>query len=510
MSSSTVIVKNTAVLYFRMLFIIVVSLYTSRVVLRILGVEDFGIYDLVGGIVAMLGFLNNSLTTSTQRFLNVGMVKKEGHSLNEIFSTSVIGHLIIAGIIFVLAETVGLYLVLEKLTIPAGRMTAALWVYQFSILTFILRILRTPYNAMVFAYEKMQIFGYFSIIEALLGLGIVFILPLFSFDKLIFYGILMFLVSALITLAYCVYCWKRFDESRVKFQWHGKLFKEMFSFSGWILAGTASNVLSTQGTNMLINIFFGPVYNASRAIAFKVSVAIRSFVDNITLAVRPQITKSYSEGNFDYAYRLTFASSRISFCVMFTLMLPVILFTEKILGIWLGIVPAYSVIFTQLVLVDSIISSLFAPIGMISQASGKLKLYQIVVTATFTLAFLLTYLFYKLGYPAETTFIIAIIISVASLILRLMVIKRVVNFPVREYSYNVILPLVGVVFFSLLPPLIVYWFDGVENGFGWWMLPVSVIVTSLVSWLLGVRPEEKRYLIDKVKSRFFKNRKVNP
>lgn len=492
------IARNTSFLYFRMLLIMGVTLYTSRITLEILGFEDFGIYNIVGGIVLMLSFFNGTLTTSTQRFLNEAMVCDDSRYLSKVFSSAVFIHVIIAFIIFVFSETVGLYFVLNKLIIPRDRMNAAMVIYQSSIFIFILKVISTPYNASILANEKMNIYAYISFLEVLLKLILVFLLKYIFLDKLIVYGIFNLVTAILVFVVYLLYSRYAFFEcKKLLFTWDKVLIHKMLSFSGWIFAGSTMNMLSTQGINILINIFFGPLLNAARAIAMQVNSAIKGFTENIILAVRPQITKSYLDGNRDYAYKLVFSSSKFSFFLLLCLMLPLVIEAELILKLWLKDVPLYSVIFTQLILLDSLISSLFNPLGIISQSSGKIRLYQIIISILFLFVFIVTYGVFKLGGSVTYCFIISIIISFFGVFARLFVLKITVNFPIKEYIEKVLAPITYVTLFTTIPVVffkykISFFSKGLINSF--LLMFICICITIIFSWLIGVDKHEKSYI----------------
>ena len=283
------IAKNTFLLYFRMLFTMGVSLYTSRVVLNTLGVEDFGIYNVVGGVVVMFSFLNSSLATATQRFLNYEMGQGNALKLEKVFSIALTGHYLIALSVILLAETIGLWFVSTQLEIPAERMHAALWVYQFSILTLAVSIISVPYNAVIIAHERMKVFAYVSIAEVSLKLTVVFLLVYLSFDKLVLYAFLLLVVAVIVRMIYATYCKRNFTECKYRFIFEKDLFAQMFCFSGWMFTGTLSNLFSSQGVNILINMFFGPIQNAARGIAYQIQGTVNAFVTNFMVAVQPQI-----------------------------------------------------------------------------------------------------------------------------------------------------------------------------------------------------------------------------
>lgn len=307
------IAKNTLMLYFRMILTMLVSLYTSRVVLNTLGVEDFGIYNVVAGFVTMFGFLNSAMASATQRFLAFEIGKGDHDQLRNVFSMSVNIHFLIAFIIFILAETIGLWFVNTQLTIPAGRMGAAQCVYQFSILAMMVTMVSVPYNAMIIAHERMNVFAWVSIIEVSLKLFIVFMLQWFGFDKLKFYAVLTFCVSLIIRFIYGFYCSRQFKESRFRYFWDRPLFKTLASYAGWNLWGNIAAVLQGEGVNVLLNIFFGPVINAARGIAFQVKGAVNQFVANFQMAMNPQIIKSYAVNDLKYMHQLIFRGAKYSF-----------------------------------------------------------------------------------------------------------------------------------------------------------------------------------------------------
>ena len=325
------IAKNTLMLYIRMLFTMVVSLFTSRVVLQTLGVEDYGIQNVVGGVITMFTFINGGMVSSTQRYLNFEIAKGNAERLRSVFNTALQIHALIAVVIITLGETVGLWFLLEKLVIPEERMTAAMWVYQCSIIACVVNILSVPYNADIIAHEKMSAFAYISILDVTLKLIIVYLLVVSPIDKLIAYAILTLLVQMLIRYVYTRYCNKHFQESFVEWKLNKPLFKEMLSFAGWSFWGNLAGILYTQGLNMMLNIFFGPVVNAARGIAVQVQASVQQFVSGFQTALNPQITKNYASGDLEQMHSLMFRSARFSFLLLFFLSLPVLLETDFLL-----------------------------------------------------------------------------------------------------------------------------------------------------------------------------------
>ena len=352
------IAKNTLLLYFRMLFTMAVSLYTSRVVLNTLGVEDFGVYNVVGGVVAMFGFINGSMSSATQRYITFALGKGDKTWLQTVFSTTLQIHTLIAGIIVLLGETVGLWFLYNKMQIPADRMDAAFWVLQCSIVATIVMIISVPYNADIIAHEKMSAFAYISILEVVLKLVIVYMLVVFSFDKLILYAFLLLAIQLLIRFCYSIYCNRHFEETKYRHVWDKALFKEMTGFAGWSLFGNLAGVLFSQGLNMLLNVFFGPIVNAARAVAVQVQSAIQQFVGNFQMALNPQITKTYAKGELGDMHSLMFRSARFSFFLLYFLSLPVLFETNFILTIWLKTVPENTVVFLRIMICTSLIYTL--------------------------------------------------------------------------------------------------------------------------------------------------------
>lgn len=493
------IAKNTGLLYVRMLVSMIVSLYTSRIVLRVLGVEDYGIYNAVGGIVGMMAFLNAALNTATQRYLSYEMGKNNQDGLNKVFSMSFWAFLLISVVGLVLAETVGLWFVTNKMVIPETRMSAALWVYQFSIVSFIINLITVPYNATIIAHERMSIYAYLSISDVILKLLLVYLLSTIDADKLWLYALMMMVVQVLVSTAYRIICRRLFQECKISFQWDKKLFKGLFSFSGWMLAGTITNLFSTQGINILINLFFGPLMNAARGVAMQVYSAVNVFSVNFMTAVRPPIMKSYAQGAHDYMYKLTFSASRLGFYILLALEVPLIIYTEDVLYLWLGQVPAHSVLLCRLALFDLLITSAYNPIAYINQAGGDIKWYQLMISCSFALIFILTWVAYKLGLPVEMCFIIAIAIDILGLFARLWIMRAQMRFPVRSYLKQVMLPIVAVFALSYVSAL----------GYRHFVEPQGIIVlllslafcvavTLTVVWLIGITRSERRLALDYV------------
>jgi len=486
-------------LYFRMLLTMAVSLYTSRIVLNMLGVEDFGIYNVVGGFVTMFGFLNSALASATQRFLAFEIGRNDKIQLRNVFSMSVNIHFIIAFIILILAETVGLWFVNTQLTIPPDRMDAACWVYHFSILTLMVNMISVPYNAMIIAHERMNVFAWVSIIEVSLKLFIVFILQWFGFDKLKFYAVLMFGVSLLIRVIYGMYCNLKFKESRFHFYWYKPLFKTLVNYTGWNLWGNAASVILGQGVNILLNIFFGPGVNAARGIAYQIRGAVNQFVHNFQIAVNPQIIKSFAANDLEYMHELIFMSAKYSFFLLFILSLPIILEAEIILKLWLKIVPDYTVIFTRLVIINILVDSISGPLMTAAQASGKIKIYQGIVGSIIIFNLPVSYIFLKMGYSPQITLYVSISISLIALYARLIIISPLVKLNIFKYIQEVILRIIPVTIIAIIIPIILI--TNLQGGIYRIVISVfsSILSVVITIYFVGLKKSEQFFIKMKFK-----------
>lgn len=500
------IAKNTMMLYFRMLLTMAVSLYTSRIVLNTLGVEDFGIYNVVGGFVTMFAFLNSAMASATQRFLAFEIGKGDKIQLRNVFSMSINIHFLIAIIILIFTETIGLWFVNTQLTIPAERMIAARWVYQFSILTLMVNLVSVPYNAMIIAHERMNVFAWVSIAEVSLKLIVVFMLQWFGFDKLKFYAVLMFSVAILIRLFYSMYCNRKFNESRFRYYWDKPLFKTLINYAGWNLWGNAASVIMDQGVNILLNIFFGPIVNAARGIAFQVRGAANHFVTNFQMAMNPQIIKSYAANDLKYMHQLVYHGSKYSFFLLFTLTLPIFIEAEIILRLWLKIVPEYTVLFTRLVIVNVLIDCISGPLMTAAQATGKIKLYQGVVGSLLILNLPVSYLFIKFGYEPEVTLFVSIIISFITLFTRLKIISPLVNFKIWDYFKTIVLRIIAVCFIAIVLPALAYTFMQ-EGLYRLIIIGIfSILSAGSAVYFVGLGHAEQDFIHIKVKQYFTKEK----
>lgn len=450
------IAKNTILLYIRMFFIMAVTLYTSRVVLNTLGVVDFGIYNVVGGVVAMMGILNGAMSVSTQRYLTFELGRGDVVRLKQVFSVCLTIFFLLSIIVILLAETVGLWFLHNKMVIPADRMTAADWVYQYSIIACILSLVVNPFNATIIAHERMNVYAYVSILEVSLKLGVVYLLLVIPADRLSTYGFLILLSQVVVTVTYIVYCLKHFPESRYKFYWEKPLFTELVSYSGWNLFGSVSGLVKGQGLNILLNMFFNPAVNAARGIAYQINAAITQFFTNFYTAVRPQITKYYAQGDMDEMTKLVFRSSKLSFYLIMLVSMPIIIETPYIVNLWLGQLPEYVVPFTRLIIAISAIDSMASPLMTAAHATGHIRLYQSSVGTMTILNIPVSYVFLRYGCSPLSVFYISLFISVVCLFMRLWIVRRLMVFPVKEYIVKVFGSSLLVCVVALVIPLVAY------------------------------------------------------
>ncbi len=488
------IAKNTLLLYVRTLFIMLVTLYTSRVVLNTLGVTDYGIYNVVGGVVAMFGFINGSMSSATQRYITFALGKGDKENLQKVFSTALQIHVLIAALIIILGETVGLWFMYTQMQIPADRMDAAFWVLQCSIVSTAVMVISVPYNADIIAHEKMSAFAYISILEAVLKLAIVFALVLSPFDRLIFYAFLILAVQLLIRLCYSHYCSRHFEESKYRHVWDKSLFKEMTGFAGWSMFGNLASVLFSQGLNMLLNVFFGPVVNAARAVSVQVQSAIQQFVGNFQMALNPQITKTYAKGEMDEMHKLMFRSARFSFYLLFFLSLPVLFETEFILTVWLKTVPDDTVIFLRIMICTSLIYTLANPLIIANQATGKVRKYQIVCGSILLLILPVSYVCLKLGCPAYSVFIVHFVMESIAQLARMIMLRPLIGIRIADYIKNIYVRVVAVVALSVLVPFVVYenMDDTVARFFV--MCLICVLSVGTVVYTVGLSKNERVFV----------------
>lgn len=483
-------------LYIRMLFGMLVSLYTSRVVLQALGVEDYGIYNVVGGFVAMFSLISSSLSTSTSRFLTFELGKEDIARLKSVFSSSLTIHACLVLIVLLLSETIGVWFLNNQMTIPDNRLYAANWVFQASILAFMLGLFSVPYNASIIAHERMKAFAYIGVLDVVLKLMIVLAiahLPL-AFDRLIIYACSLSIISLSIQLIYLFYCRHNFEECRFQFCLDKAYFKKMGSFAGWNFIGSTSAVLNNYGVNILLNLFIGPVINAARGISTTVSSAICSFAGNFMMALNPQITKSYASGNHTYMMYLIERGSRFSFYILLILILPILFETNYVLTLWLKIYPEHTPNFIKLMLLVSLCDVFSNTLITLQQATGNIRDYQLAVGGMQLMNFPLSYLCLVMGVAPESIYFVALVISALSLLLRLFFLRRMVGLSIKQYLHNVCVNSMTVAGVAILLPSLFY--CSMQED---WRRFVIVIITCVLNtcisiYFVGCSYEERLYI----------------
>lgn len=493
------IAKNTLMLYGRMLFSMVVSLYTSRVVLNTLGVVDYGIYGVVGGFVSMFSLISSSLSSAVSRFLTFELGRGDQERLNKAFSTSLLIHIVLAIAVLVIAETVGVWFVNNKMTIPSDRLYAANWVFQASIFSFMFGLFSVPYNASIVSHEKMSAFAYIGILDTTMKLLIVLFIAYshWHFDKLIVYAMLLVAVSITLQCIYLAYCRKHFEECRLRISFDKGFWKEISSFSLWNFIGCTAAILKDQGVNVLLNIFVGPVLNAARGIASSVNGAVAGFAGNFMTALNPQITKSYASGDISYAHYLLERGSRFSYYILMFFAVPILLETDFVLTIWLKQYPDHALNFVRLVIVLSLIETLSYTLITLQNATGNIRNYQLVVGGILLLNFPLSYFCLKSGFRPESTYVVAIVVAVMCMITRLCFLRKSVDLPMLGFLKRVVLNVLTVTAFSIIVPLILHlllpygWMRFLIVGF------ICVLTSALSIVFVGCNKHERNFILDK-------------
>ena len=489
------IAKNTLMLYIRMLVLMLVGLYTSRVVLATLGENDFGIYNVVGGVVAMFTIISGALNSAVQRFITFEMGKGEGAQLNKVYSTAVVIQIMLAVIVVAFAEPVGLWFIDNKMTIDPSRIPAARMVLHFSLLAFVINLMSVPQMASITAHERMSAYAVIGLLDGFLRLGVAFLIVRSPMDRLVYYAALMAGVVLAVRAAYAFYCRLNFPECRFRPVFDGKLIKEMFSFAGWNFVGVTSGVLREHGGNILVNLFSSPAVNAARGVAVQLNGAVQGFVTNFMTAVNPQITKSYASGENEYMFSLVRKSSKMSFCLLLLLAVPVIFNAEYVLALWLKDVPAHSALFVKLFLVFALSESLSNPMITAMLATGNIRNYQLVVGGLQLLNLPISYIFLKLGAIPEVTVIVAIALSQVCLFARLSMLSRATGFHAGTYLREVYIPVIfKVVAASLVLPLILK-FILPQNIWGF-LISVTVCVMCVAAsvYVFGMTQDERKWL----------------
>ena len=470
------IAKNTLLLYFRMFLIMAITLYTSRVILQALGVQDYGVYNVVGGFVTMFGILTSSLSASISRYITVELGKKNEERLHTVFSTSIKIQILMSIVIAILAEAIGLWFLYNKMQIPDGRYLAAQWVLHCSILSFIISLIYVPYNSAIIAHEKMAVFAYISVFEAAAKLGIVYLLLISPFDRLISYAILLQIVHLLLFSIYALYCRRHFAECRGRAKFEKQIFKDMWSFAGWSLMGNAAYVFNTQGVNMVMNVFFGVVVNAARGIANQVSGAVTQFVNNFTMALNPQIIKSYASGDKEGAFILTCRGAKFSFLLMYTIALPIMLEADKILQLWLVTPPEGSQAFVIWTILAALTTTVGSTLLTLINAHGDIRRYQIYMTLFGFGPFPLTWLAYEIGGSVIWAYIIYFVVYYILIFIRLWLVHAKTGIPYKLYMKEAILRTHVVAVVAMVLPMLAIHF--IEPSLSRLVLTFILCITS--------------------------------
>ena len=496
------IAKNTLYLYLRMIITTIVSLYTVRVVLDVLGAEDYGIYNVVGGIVVLFSFLNHAMNGATQRFLSYEIGREDDFMFRKTFSMSINCHIIMAGVIFLILETVGLWFLCSQMNIPDGRMAAAHWVYQFSIITFVLNMIRVPFNASIISYEKMSFYAGISIVEVFLNLVIVFSLLIgFNVDDLILYSCLKCFISIICLFISYVYCKSKFHNCTYLLHWDKSLFRKLFSFSGWSMLGAGSTLVSQSGGNILINMYCGVAVNAAYGIASQVSAAIYSFVSNFQLAFQPQIVKLHASEKKDEQFTLVNRASLVSYFLLLLIFIPFVLNADFVLSLWLKEVPYYAVSFCQWMLAYSLIDAIQAPLWMSITATGNIKGYSIWSSSLVVLNLPIAWFLLYFGYSPVYVFVVRFAINLIAALIRIIYVKVFLGFPIKKYMSNVVLRVIPVTLLSLFCAFTIERiFD--ESFFNSiFEIICMVLTTSIIIIFIGFSSIERQFLIHFVSSK---------
>ena len=501
-SSNRRIAKNTVLLYIRMIVMMLIGLYTSRVVIQSLGVDDFGIYNAVGGVVAMFAILSSSLSTAVSRYLTFELGRGDKERLKTVFSTSLNVQFVIAAVVVVVGLVIGLWFINYKMNMPPGRESAASWVLYCSLASFAVGLISVPYNASIISHEKMNVFAYMTIFDATAKLGVAFAISASPIDRLKTYSVLLLGVALLNRYIYAQYCVRHFSECKYKFVHNPSLVKEMTSFAGWNFFGNTAWILNTQGISLLINVFFGVALNAARGIGNQVDGLAQQFVINFMTALNPQITKLYASGNLPKMHQLVCSGAKFSFFLTMLFAIPCCLETPKILSVWLGVVPDYAVTFVRLTFVSSMVTVLGNTLVTAQLATGKIRRYQIIMTLVGFWVFPLTWIAYKLGGGPEWTYYIFCVVYFGLIFVRIYLVKDLIHMPWMLYIREVIFKSIVVLVVAVIAPLLLYLLmpDSILRVA--LVVFISFISSGIVIYWIGLHKDErqsvKHLLLDKV------------
>lgn len=493
------IAKNTIILYIRMIVMMAISFYTTRVILNALGVDDYGINNVVGSLVSMFSLISSSLSGSTSRFITFELGTGNKEKLRKTFITSVNINIILSIIVAIAIETIGVWFLNNKMVIPPDRLYAANWVLQCSVVSFVIGLLSVPYNASIIAHEKMSAFAYMTIFDAVAKLCIALAIDFYSGDRLILYAIIGLVPTIISQIIYYIYCKRNFEECRYKIQWDNNSFKEIGSFAIWNFIGCTAGLMKGQGVNIAINLFCGPAVNAARGIAMQVNGIISRFISNFTIALNPQIIKEYAANNLQRMHKLVFTGTRFSYYLFMFLSIPVFLEIETILQIWLGKIPTGTILFARLVLILNLADIISQSLIVAQNASGKIRNYQIVVGGILLLNFPISYYLLSKNIFPEVTVIVAIVISQICLLARLLFLRRMIKLSIRKFINEVYKNVIIVTILSFIPPFIIYYHatDGLYRFIT--VFIISVISSAIIIYLVGCNKQERILIIDNIK-----------
>lgn len=495
------IAKNVFLLYIRMALLMFISFYTSRIVLKNLGITDFGLYNVVAGFIAMLGFIQGSMSNGIQRFMSYAIKNSNEYDVNTIFIASVRILITICLVILLLAETIGLWFVYNKMSIPHERINTVIWVYQLSVLQTIVSLLSIPYYALIIAYERMNAFAYISILEAVSKLSIAIILSFSMIDKLLLYAILMFIVQLIIRITYNLYCKKYIYKIKLNGSCDIKIIKRLLTYIGWNTTSICSEIIQIQGLNILLNIFFGPILNAARGISIQVMGVVRNFSINFLMAINPQIIKSYASGDLRYTESLVFKASRFGFMIMFCISAPVIMITDDLLNLWLVEVPQYGDIFIKIILCSSMINVLIDPIKTAINATGKIKYFNICISIMLLSSIPISFFLLKKNAEAYSVFIVQCIINLIIVVISVYFMKRIIRINQIRYYKDVIM---RVIFVSIIVFSIMFIMLNIQTNEIYWHFInafILFITTIITVSLIGVKANERRKIIKYIRKK---------
>lgn len=488
------IAKNAVLLYIRMVVTLIITLFTSRIVLKSLGFDDFGLYNVIGGVVTLFAFLRSSMSSSTQRFLAYEMGSSTADNLRHVFCVCLTTHILLALVLFALAETIGLWFLNTHINIPVGREEAANWIYQFAVLSLCMNMVSLPYDADIVSNERMGYFALLSILDAVLKLAIAYIVLYTKGDNLILYGALMMGISALNLFLNWIYCRMKFAETRFSFFWNKAMFLRIFSFSGWTIYGQLAVVGSNQGTNILVNIFHSVAANAAMGVGHQVNSALTGLVSNFQTAFKPQITKSYASGDYEYLTSLTNYASKISFFLLFLVSLPIILNIEWVLQLWLERVPAHAGELCIVFIIASLCNAVSAPLWMNIFATGRVRNYQLGLSAAYVAELIAVYVLFRMGYPLVVGVSMKAVLNFVVVFVRLYYTHITQpQFSLVGYSRQVLLPVFCAAILTIavsLPVANMTNNDLIRLS----LTPIIVIVSIALAYFVGLNKREKKSL----------------